>query len=545
MDAATNAPINQITPDISARDVILGGDLSALAAREKEFASRVSEDGNDIDALNHLGVIKLYLGYYEPAKGMFMQSLRINPNQSDIYLYLGYAQHKIGDLEQAIACMNDSLRRNPEEFVGYQAMGQALFDRGLFENAIKVLSLGEKLAPNEPTLISVKSAVLLAAGDKEALLEYCNERIEQYPLHGDLLRVMAAAGALSPEDPRVARVEDALERGASPIEMHHSFTLGNVYHRAKQYDKAFEYFQRGGELSLKQANMTPARVNESVKQFFDGIEAAFTPENTEETGWPKATARMVSRPIFIVGEPRSGTSLVEQILASHSQVYGAGELNYIPNFCRRDVTRVAGDVYPNCMSRWPEISVDAVNDCVREIAVPWLKRNVFKPDASYITDKLPNNFQYLGIIRQLFPNAIVIHCHRNPMDNCLSMFQQHFMGSLTHTYNLDNLAYHYARYLKVMALWKARYPGWIYDAEYEAITGNPEPEIRALLEHVGLPWEDAVLEPHKTKRDTRTASAAQVTEPIYSTSSGRWKKYEQQLQPLKEKLEEYAGITID
>jgi len=239
-------------------------------------------------------------------------------------------------------------------------------------------------------------------------------------------------------------------------------------------------------------------------------------------------------PVFIVGMPRSGTTLTEQIISSHPQVMGAGEVVFWGR---------APDAIPYTLG-----SMNEYPECVTEMSVPKAKgiadkyleliRKIVGPDtqSQRITDKMPHNFVHLGLIAMLFPNARIIHCKRDVMDNCLSIFFQNFGGAHPYAYDLINLGHHHLEYQRLMAHWHEALPGRIFDLNYEDVITAPEYWSRRLIEHVGLEWDDACLSPHRLERTVKTASHWQVRQPIYKTSVQRWKNYEPHLGPLKELL---------
>ncbi|MCP4023091.1 MAG: sulfotransferase, partial [Desulfobacteraceae bacterium] len=233
-------------------------------------------------------------------------------------------------------------------------------------------------------------------------------------------------------------------------------------------------------------------------------------------------------PIFILGMPRSGTTLVEQILASHPQVFGAGELT--------DFSIVARQFSWEELKKGSDEIVSGKADPFKKAGQDYINRVQKHADGEkFITDKMPHNFVSIGFIRLFLPNAKVIHCTRDPMDTCFSIFKHLFSGQKTHkyAYNMKELGHYYNLYLDLMEHWKITLPGYIYEIKYENLVSNQKEETRKLLEFGGLPWEEACLSFHKTKRRVATASAIQVRQPIYKDSIQLWKRYEVQLEDLQ------------
>lgn len=244
-------------------------------------------------------------------------------------------------------------------------------------------------------------------------------------------------------------------------------------------------------------------------------------ERTKDWGNPS------DAPVFILGMPRSGTSLVEQILASHSHVHGAGEREEMLRLADR-LPELLNDsrTYPGCIDGL-SISSSA------EIADAFLKAlKRLNPHAARITDKMPGNFHHVGLIATLFPNAKIIHCRRDPRDTCLSIFFGDFVGSHAYSYDLTNLGRYYRQYERLMAHWHKVLPGRILDVSYEDLVEQQEDWSRRMVKFCDLDWERGCLEFHKTSRNVQTRSNAQVRQPIYRSSIARWRPFETHLEPL-------------
>jgi Sulfotransferase family len=258
---------------------------------------------------------------------------------------------------------------------------------------------------------------------------------------------------------------------------------------------------------------------------FDRIEATFTPALIRaKSGGGDQT----KTPIFVIGMPRSGTTLVEQILASHPAVHGAGELKTL-NDVVHSVRDAAGNALP-----YPE-SVPALDGAaLRQIGRHYLAEVMkLAPAGKRVTDKMPSNYYLVGLIHLALPNAKIVHCMRDPIDTCVSCFSKLFTGEQVHTYDLVELGRYYRRYERLMAHWRRVLPkGRILDMCYEDVVADLEAQARRLIDHCELPWDDRCLDFHKTDRPVRTASATQVRRPIYNSAIGRWRVYQEELKPL-------------
>jgi hypothetical protein len=232
-------------------------------------------------------------------------------------------------------------------------------------------------------------------------------------------------------------------------------------------------------------------------------------------------------PVFVVGMPRSGTSLIEQILASHPAVHGAGE---IPDLRDVLVTKL-GEPHG-----WPEQASRLSRDALREMGDAYVER-VFRraPHATHVVNKTTLNYRHVGLIRMLLPQACIVHAVRDPMDSCFSCFSHLFNGdNLPYSYDLQTLGRYYVRYAKLMQHWRAVVPDAVFDVRYEELVRDTEGQVRRMLDHLGLEWNAACLDFHRNRRVVETASRAQVTQPIYRNSVARWQRFEKHLRPLME-----------
>lgn len=269
--------------------------------------------------------------------------------------------------------------------------------------------------------------------------------------------------------------------------------------------------------------MTPFSQSRAVKEFA-ALKEAFTPEVFKQHS---CRASPSSVPVFIVGMPRSGTTLTEQIIASHPDAAGAGELKAFADLLNLHATIDAD------MGR-VTLPSDAGAGRIVEGYLAALTEE--REDALRVTDKMPFNFLNLGMIQLLFPNATIIHCRRDPMDICLSCFCQNFTDGMAFSLRLETLGFYYRLYDDLMRHWRAVLPNPILEVDYERVTGQPEEVIRQIIDFCGLPWDDSCLAPHETRRQVNTASIWQVRQPIYRSSVAKWKKYERHLGPLKAAL---------
>ncbi|MDH5798965.1 MAG: sulfotransferase, partial [Paracoccaceae bacterium] len=329
-------------------------------------------------------------------------------------------------------------------------------------------------------------------------------------------RSLAQLKKFKPGDPQIEQMEALLARDNNGIEEQISlnFAMAKIYEDVGEVQKSFDCLLEGNRLRKQSLDYKLSRDKQVIEKVRRRLpKAKLTPLDVSPEG---------PTPIFIVGMPRSGTTLTEQIIASHSKVYGAGEL--------RDLNRLAMTFMKSDPLEQEAALLDVRRgylDSIRELS----------GGAEYVTDKMPLNFRWVGLMRAAFPEAKIIHTNRDPMAVCWSIFQRNFTGRGNgYAYNIDDLANFYHLYQDLMAFWDEDMLGQLYQLNYKKLTENQEAESRALIEYCGLDWEDACLEFYKTKRAVLTASSTQVRQKMYTGSTEAWKKFETQLEPLRKAL---------
>ena len=309
--------------------------------------------------------------------------------------------------------------------------------------------------------------------------------------------------------------------------------LGYYYDRVQQFDEAFRRLQLGYDAQSRRDPFDADGYTRAINRLIETLTEEFyatAPSSGVDS----------SRPIFIVGMPRSGTTLTEQILASHSQVAAGGELSSLLK-----TSYQIGEL-SNTREPYPRGLLAIDEAALEKMADSYLAQlDAVSKTAGHVTDKLPFNFMHLGVIALLFPNARIVHCRRHPIDNCLSCYFTSFAEQIGFANRLDTLARYYVDYDRLMRHWKRVLPIDIFELQYEDLVTDTEDRIRALLTYCGLDWEDACLAFDKTERGIRTPSRWQVRQPIYRKSVARWRHYEKQLEPLIRALQPVLDVPAD
>jgi tetratricopeptide (TPR) repeat protein len=517
-------------------------------------------------AHNNLGQALAGLGSLDEAIAHFARAIAHNPNYAEAHNNLGNALQAQRRLEQAIASYERALALVPDYPQAHSNLGNALQDQGRLDEAVQHYEKALTVRPDYPEAHNNLGNARLAQGRfAEAAACYeraiaCDPNYAQAHHHlgvalhsmGDLARARQSyetAIDLAPTTPRyyralldvrqaaagdkyfvaMQRLAEAIESlpGSAQQELH--FALGKAYADLQQYELSFRHLVTANALKRRETAYNEPEMLRS----FDRIRAVFTPELLKAK---RGLGDPSTVPIFIVGMPRSGTTLVEQILASHPQVFGAGE--------RNDFSRVAEGLQTHDAAlRFPEIVPMLPGEALRDIGGRYLAgvaaaaAAAEAPGAARITDKMPGNFAYAGLITLALPNARIIHVRRDPIDTCLSCFSILFAVGQPQTYDLAELGRYYRAYAALMEHWRRVLPlGVMLEVQYEDVVADVARQARRIVAHCGLAWDDACLAFHKTQRPVRTASASQVRQDIYRSSVGRWQRYGDLLQPLIEAL---------
>ena len=314
------------------------------------------------------------------------------------------------------------------------------------------------------------------------------------------------------------------------LEAFYHYAIGKELEDLQEWDAAFEAFQRGATVRRQTVEYDEA----SEIEMFEFLQERFT------TGWVDdgSAGHDADAPIFVLGQPRTGTTLIERIITSHSHVHSAGELQQFGMAVRRlskhtDPKRFSKQLFESALEL----------DCAKVGAVYMESTARVQGDTPKFVDKLPQNYFYVPMILKALPKARIVHLTRDPMDACFASYKQLFADAYLHSYDLEEMARHHYRYRGLMDVWRERFGGRFLDISYEETVSDLEPNARRLIEFLGLPWEDACLRFHEQAQAVSTASAVQVREPVHTRSIGRWRKYEQQLRPMRRILEE-RGLDI-
>jgi len=478
-----------------------------------------------------LVLAELYRSFARPRQAVdtMMDCIDRFRHDAEAHYQLGFAQLAVGDLEQGAENLKHALRLNADHIDARLRLGQALHVRKDARGAESAFRELLRRQPDHGRAWLGLGQVLMRAGNVKEARECFLRAMTLNPTLPDLSTAVARSKRYTQDD--AEEVERLIELSAESrrwpdVRADYRFALGKVMDDLKRYDEAFEYYAEGNRLAREQRNRFDL---EQLTLVVDRIMQTFSVEyfaDHDSIGDPSAV------PVFVVGMQRSGTTLAEQILASHPAVFGADELPYIDDLSHQLAGLLRADVsYPRCASL-------LTAEVARELAGEYLSRiREISADAQRIVDKMPGNLFHAGFIASLFPNAKIVHCRRDPLDVSLSIFFQQFESGHEWAYSLEEIAAYYCEYQRAVSHWRKVLPIQIFELEYENLIANQESVTRELIDYCGLPWDAQCLEYFQTRRQVGSASNWQVRQPIYTRSVARWKHYEPYLQVLKSRLE--------
>ncbi len=469
-------------------------------------------------------------GNFEKALPHYIAAMELQPQVAEHHGRVGFGYWHRGDAERARQHFQRAIALNPAYPEAHEALAQLHKESGQIELALQHARRAVELAPGlAETLVSL-AYVLEAARQTDEAWQITRQVLAGGHRSPRLAMLLAQlAGRFGAEAPALQLLERVLEEPSvfkrETASLH--FAAAGLLDKTRRYDEAFSHARQANTLCMANYDCS------GLKAHIDQTIAYFTQEKVRALPRSRCDSEL---PVFIVGMPRSGTTLVEQILASHSCVHGAGELTWMWRISE-DASKVAGATPAQllaCLERLASSHLD-------ELASRYLGGlQSLNPQAQRVCDKLPANFLHLGLISLLFPKARIIHCRRDAMDTCVSCYFADFATGNLFSYDLKNLGEYYLQYERLMEHWHSVLEVPMLTVEYEELVRNVEGVARRMLEFLGLPWEERCLQFHQNPRPVSTLSSQQVRQPIYQSSIGRWRNYQKHLEPLKAALD-YAS----
>jgi tetratricopeptide (TPR) repeat protein len=498
-----------------------------LKLAEESYKKVLKKEKNNIDALRLLGLLAFKTKDYEIAERLFLKVLKLDPSFSLAWDNLAKLYRIQNKLLKSIPAFENLIKLDPSNFEALVSLGTIYIKLSKYHEGIKLYEESLKIKPENPRVYLSLGHALKTIGERKKSEAAYQNTIKYFPSSGEAYWSLANLKTYEFSDKEIANMELSLKRNMHQnelIQMH--FALGKAYESNRQFDKSFKHYMDGNWQQRKQVSYNA----EDYKISIDEIINFF--ENNNNILDLKAEAGS-DEPIFILGLPRSGSTLIEQILASHSLIEGTQEL---PNIMAisRDIKLIdQKNGYPDNLLKLNQSSFDELGKKYID-ETKWARSS--KP---FFIDKMPNNFFHIGLIKLILPKAKIIDARRNPMDACFSCFKQYFAKGQHFTYDLDDIARYYKDYVRLMDYWNKLFPDEIFTIQYEQIIENPNDRISDLLEFCNVKFEDNCLNFHKSKRAVKTASSEQVRQPMYKTGINYWRNYIKNLDVLLEHFPNY------
>jgi len=502
---------------------------------EKCYRRALQIDPNASDVLSNLGTFLMSRDRLNEAEGCYRKALEAQSASAELYNNLGVVLHKLGRVGEAETVLRRAVDLRPDSVTAWHNLGNVLMDAGRLDEAEGLHRRALELAPDSADAHRNLGVTLAVLGRPAEAEQAYRRALEIQPDRGEVYYRLAEVKRFEPDDPDLLRIEDLLGRdGLSANDrVYLHYAAGKACADAGANASSFRHYRAGASSRRAQFDYD---VGADEAQF-EGIADAFP---------VRTVARVMSGghdsdvPVFVVGMPRSGTTLVENLLAAHARIHGAGE--------RFDIDRLVAETSRSRGVDFPAWAAGLEDADWRRLGAQYAGNLAeVAPGAARIVDKMPNNFRYLGLIAGMLPNTRIIHVRREPADTCVSCFTHLFENEELFSYDLEELGRFYRAYSRLMDHWTAVLPGcFLMTVRYEDIIEEPERMARALIEHCGLEWDPACLafaeggRAGAVPRAVTTASLVQVRQPLYRSAIGRWRFYEDHLGPLLNALGDLA-----
>lgn len=493
------------------------------------FEKLISIDPGYTPAYIGLAETKESLGDYLEAISILQKLKDDSSNKLDVLGSLARIYRETGMLPQSIKTYEEALNIDPDNQVARFYLALTLGDSGYIEEGLVEIEKLEEITPDDPKIIGAKATLLEKLGEYDKAHHLISDCFEKGYIPAGIVDIYSRLCHRYNEcDNAITLMNKSLENNKLNKESRRGllFTLAKLHDRLGNFEEAFARIEEANRLKNYRYD------HDSYVKYIDRL---ISPEVTQLLNQTKSWRYPDHdiQPVFIVGMPRSGTSLIEQILASHPQVFGGGERHEISSLAQKlPFMEGVHGVYPECLA-------DLDSDLIAQILEAYESYSKDLPSGTTLmTDKMPENFQHIVFIRLLFPNARIIHSVRNPIDTCLSCYFQQFTGYHDYAYDLEDLGKHYVEYKRLMDHYRdiANIP--MLEVKYEDLVHDAEGWSRKMIEFCGLEWDERCLRFYETERVVRTASYDQVKEPVYTRSIDKWKHYEHHLQPLIKALKD-------
>jgi len=491
----------------------------------RQFLQKVP---HHVEAMRLLADIGMRLGVLDDAEFLLESATKFEPDNVQVRLDYIQALRKRQKFEQALDEARHLLQTSPENPQFKSLFAVECMQTGDYDTAITMFDEILKQIPGDPVTLTSKGHAYKTKGQYELAVDSYRDAISSQPHYGEAYYSLANLKVYTFDDDEIRGLhEQESNQNLSDIDrIHVCFALGKAYEDKRDFEASFKYYERGNHLKKSQSRYNAEQMSKDLKAQRDVCTAEFFERRS-------GTGHDAPDPIFIVGLPRAGSTLLEQILSSHSEVDGTLELPNILSLSqrlRRRGRQGAGKGYPDLLA---ELSDNELEQFGKQFITD---TRIHRKGAPFFIDKMPNNFRHLGLIQLILPNAKIIDARRHPMACCFSGFKQLFAEGQEFTYDLTDVGRYYSDYVELMDHWDAVLPGKVLRVQYEDVVADLEPQVRRLLDYCGLPFEQACVDYHATERAVRTPSSEQVRQPIFKSGLEQWRHFEPYLDPLKTAL---------
>ncbi|WP_380876992.1 hypothetical protein ACFB49_11010 [Sphingomonas sp. DBB INV C78] len=512
-----------------------------LGVAERILKPHLKQFPTDVAAIRMLAELAGRIGRYGDAENLLRRAVELAPGFTAARFNLATVLYRQNKPVEAIAELDHLLVAEPDNPAYRNLKGAALGRIGDYADALIHFEAVLAARPDEPKIWMSYGHSLKTVGRQADSIAAYRRSLALAPTLGEVWWSLANLKTVRFDAADVAAMEAAAQTEALAVDdrLHLHFALGKAHEDAGDADQAFTYYAEGNRLRREQLDYDVDATSLSV----DRCIAMFTPNFFAARAGQGCTA---PDPIFVLGMPRAGSTLIEQILASHPLIEGTQELPDIISMARR----IGGDKIRSSEGRYPEILADLDAAALAALGEEYLERTRIhrKTDRPYFIDKMPNNWLHAGLIHLILPNAKIIDARRHPLGCCFSNFKQHFARGQAFSYSLDDMGRYYRDYVRLMAAIDAALPGRVHRVHYETMVDDTEAEVRRLLDHIGVPFDPACLHFHETDRAVRTASSEQVRQPIFRSGVEQWQAFDRHLGPLRAALgglaDTYPQIVI-
>ena len=492
---------------------------------EDAFKKVLIEDENNIDALRFMGILAFKSGNHDIAEAMLTKALKLDPTYSLVWANLAQVFSVTGQLDKAKKSFKNILNMEPKNGLIWAEYGTVLTKLANYKEGKDAYLKALEFKPNSPRVHLSLGHVYKTMGEIDNSIDSYKNTIIQNNLSGEAYWSLANLKTYSFSKNEIKDMEETLKGDMSDIErsqMH--FALGKAYEVKKDFDKSFTNYYEGNKVKKGLIKYSSDDTSDNTKRILE----FFNQENIQNLAKSSTSNR---DPIFVLGMPRSGSTLVDQIISSHSKVDGTQEL---PN-----IIKIAAELNTNNQNNYPEVLRELDDSKLSKLGKDYILETAWaRNSAPFFVDKMPNNFIHIGLIKTILPNAKIIDTRRDPMDTCFSCFKQFFARGQLFTYSLEDLGNYYTDYIRAMDHWHNIYGKDIFTVHYDNVINKTEDTIRELIDYCNLPFEQECLEFYKSSRPVKTPSAEQVRQPIYKSGLNYWKNYEEHLSPLKKIIDE-------